>query len=163
MPPKKKSSRSSVADGPEASPPSPAASTVKKSKAKPGTNKANGTTVGSKGKTPVVTASDAGSSASASKGSGESRTLTVQQLIGGLSWTGKLPQTLFYEHCVKAGWNNPDYYIVCSSSRVFAGTSMKISTDRVFPLLFNIIEERCHERFRIISDSDLQQSQNQPY
>jgi len=124
MPPKKKSSKSSMADSPEASQPSPARSTVKKSKAKPGTNKANGTTVGSKGKTPVVTSSEAESSASASKG-GESRALTVQQLIGGLSWTGKLPQALFYEHCVKAGWNNPDYFVVCSSSRPFASTLMK--------------------------------------
>jgi len=135
MPPKKKSSKSSVADGPEASPPSPAGPAVKKSKAKPGTNKANGTTVGSKGKSPVITASEAESSASASKG-GESRAKTVQQLIGGLSWTGKLPQTLFYEHCVKAGWNNPDYYVVCSSSRSFASTPIKTSTNRVSPRFF---------------------------
>ncbi|KAG0126597.1 P-loop containing nucleoside triphosphate hydrolase protein [Tuber indicum] len=123
MPPKKKSSRSSVAESPEASPPppSPAGSSAKKSKAKPGTNKANGTTVGSKGKAPVVTASEAGSSASASKG-GESRTLTVQQLIGGLSWTGKLPQTLFYEHCIKAGWNKPDYYVKKDATKGFVSS-----------------------------------------
>ncbi|PWW79656.1 P-loop containing nucleoside triphosphate hydrolase protein [Tuber magnatum] len=123
MPPKKKSSKSSVADslGASPSPAVPAASSAKKSKAKPGTNKANGTTVGSKGKAPVVTASEAGSSASASKG-GENRALTTQQLIGGLSWTGKLPQALFYEHCAKAGWNKPDYYVKKDATKGFVAS-----------------------------------------
>src|SRR5207302_3431092 len=103
--------------------------------------KANGTTVGSKGKAPVVTASEVGGSTSSSRG-GEGRTLTVQQLIGGLSWTGKLPQTLFYEHCIKAGWNKPDYYVVCSPSHVFSSTLMKTPTNRaLLLLLFNTIEE----------------------
>jgi ATP-dependent RNA helicase DHX57 len=34
---------------------------------------------------------------------------TVSEIIGGKSWTGKLPQTLFYEHCVRSGWEKPVY------------------------------------------------------
>ncbi|KAI5807037.1 P-loop containing nucleoside triphosphate hydrolase protein, partial [Geopyxis carbonaria] len=34
---------------------------------------------------------------------------SVQEIIGGKSWTGKLPQNLFYEHCVRAGWEKPSY------------------------------------------------------
>ncbi|CAK3856244.1 related to DEAD DEAH box helicase [Lecanosticta acicola] len=32
-------------------------------------------------------------------------------LIGGASWTGKLPQTLFNEHCQKQKWDKPEYTI----------------------------------------------------
>ena len=84
---------------PKSSSPEPPA--VKKSKAKPGTNKSDGTTVGSKGKAPVI--------ASGSSETAGPKRMTAQQLIGGPSWTGKLPQTLLYEHCVKSGWNKPEY------------------------------------------------------
>lgn len=42
----------------------------------------------------------------------DKKPLTPQEIIGGKSWTGKLPQTLFYELCVKNGWQNPEYVIV---------------------------------------------------
>lgn len=42
----------------------------------------------------------------------EKKPLTPQEIIGGKSWTGKLPQALFYELCVKNGWQNPEYVIV---------------------------------------------------
>lgn len=34
---------------------------------------------------------------------------TVKQLIGGSSWTGKLPVNLLSEHCQKQKWDRPDY------------------------------------------------------
>ncbi|KAA8897761.1 P-loop containing nucleoside triphosphate hydrolase protein [Sphaerosporella brunnea] len=39
----------------------------------------------------------------------EKKPPSVQEIIGGKSWTGKLPQTLFYEHCVRQGWEKPQY------------------------------------------------------
>lgn len=34
---------------------------------------------------------------------------TVKQIIGGQSWTGKLPVNLLSEHCQKMKWERPDY------------------------------------------------------
>ncbi|TGJ80207.1 hypothetical protein E0Z10_g8562 [Xylaria hypoxylon] len=34
---------------------------------------------------------------------------TVKQIIGGSSWTGKLPVNLFSEHCQRQKWDKPDY------------------------------------------------------
>lgn len=34
---------------------------------------------------------------------------TVKQIIGGQSWTGKLPVNLLSEHCQKQKWERPDY------------------------------------------------------
>lgn len=34
---------------------------------------------------------------------------TVKQLIGGSSWTGKLPVNLLSEHCQRQKWDRPDY------------------------------------------------------
>jgi ATP-dependent RNA helicase DHX57 len=34
---------------------------------------------------------------------------TVKQIIGGSSWTGKLPVNLLSEHCQKMKWDRPDY------------------------------------------------------
>ncbi|CAK7207319.1 Putative ATP-dependent RNA helicase ucp12 [Sporothrix eucalyptigena] len=34
---------------------------------------------------------------------------TVKQIIGGSSWTGKLPVNLLSEHCQKQKWDRPDY------------------------------------------------------
>ncbi len=42
----------------------------------------------------------------------ENKQPSVQELIGGKSWTGKLPQTLFYEHTVRTGWGKPNYDMV---------------------------------------------------
>jgi ATP-dependent RNA helicase DHX57 len=100
MPPKKNEGLNKTLPKTSSPEPPPA----KKSKAKPGTNKSDGTTVGSKGKAPAVDAK--------TPGEAEPKRMSVQQLIGGPSWTGKLPQTLLYEHCVKAGWNKPEYTTV---------------------------------------------------
>lgn len=37
---------------------------------------------------------------------------TVKQIIGGQSWTGKLPVNLLSEHCQKMKWQRPDYHTV---------------------------------------------------
>ncbi|KAK4223952.1 putative ATP-dependent RNA helicase ucp12 [Podospora fimiseda] len=34
---------------------------------------------------------------------------TIKQIIGGASWTGKLPVNLLSEHCQKQKWDRPDY------------------------------------------------------
>ncbi|KAM7201476.1 putative ATP-dependent RNA helicase ucp12 [Rhypophila sp. PSN 637] len=34
---------------------------------------------------------------------------TIKQIIGGASWTGKLPVNLLSEHCQKMKWDRPDY------------------------------------------------------
>ncbi|EFX01197.1 dead deah box DNA helicase [Grosmannia clavigera kw1407] len=34
---------------------------------------------------------------------------TVKQIIGGASWTGKLPVNMLSEHCQKQKWDKPDY------------------------------------------------------
>ena len=37
----------------------------------------------------------------------------VRTLIGGASWTGKLPVNMLSEHCQKQLWAKPDYRMVC--------------------------------------------------
>lgn len=34
---------------------------------------------------------------------------TVKQIVGGSSWTGKLPVNLLSEHCQKQKWDKPSY------------------------------------------------------
>ncbi len=34
---------------------------------------------------------------------------TIKQIIGGASWTGKLPVNLLSEHCQKQKWDKPEY------------------------------------------------------
>ncbi len=36
----------------------------------------------------------------------------VKKLIGGASWTGKLPVNLLSEHCQKQKWDKPEYTMV---------------------------------------------------
>jgi ATP-dependent RNA helicase DHX57 len=38
----------------------------------------------------------------------------TRTLIGGASWTGKLPLNIFSELCQKQKWNKPEYTMVCS-------------------------------------------------
>ena len=43
----------------------------------------------------------------------------TRTLIGGASWTGKLPVSMLSEHCQKQRWDNPEYTMVwrqCSGS-----------------------------------------------
>lgn len=36
----------------------------------------------------------------------------TRELIGGASWTGKLPMNLLAEHCQKQKWGKPEYTMV---------------------------------------------------
>jgi hypothetical protein len=49
---------------------------------------------------------------SAQQTDGEAKKPTVKQLIGGASWTGKLPVNLLSEHCQKQKWEKPEYIMV---------------------------------------------------
>lgn len=40
----------------------------------------------------------------------------VKKLIGGASWTGKLPVNLLSEHCQKQKWERPEYTMVFETS-----------------------------------------------
>ncbi|KAI1411937.1 P-loop containing nucleoside triphosphate hydrolase protein [Hypoxylon sp. FL1857] len=40
---------------------------------------------------------------------------TVKQIIGGASWTGKLPVNLLSEHCQRQKWDKPDYQPIKNS------------------------------------------------
>ncbi|KAI2466696.1 P-loop containing nucleoside triphosphate hydrolase protein [Annulohypoxylon bovei var. microspora] len=40
---------------------------------------------------------------------------TVKQIIGGASWTGKLPVNLLSEHCQRQKWDKPDYQPIRNS------------------------------------------------
>jgi ATP-dependent RNA helicase DHX57 len=37
----------------------------------------------------------------------------VKKIIGGASWTGKLPVNMLSEHCQKQRWEKPEYTMVC--------------------------------------------------
>ncbi|KAL8869469.1 MAG: hypothetical protein Q9174_004250, partial [Haloplaca sp. 1 TL-2023] len=52
----------------------------------------------------------------------------ARQLIGGASWTGKLPMTLLSEHCQKQKWAKPEYTMSKTSSG-FLSTVILKSTD----------------------------------
>ena len=43
----------------------------------------------------------------------------TRTLIGGASWTGKLPVNLLSEHCQKQRWEKPEYTSVCFTSLPF--------------------------------------------
>lgn len=53
-----------------------------------------------------------GPSTAAEEGPPEPPKPTVKQIIGGQSWTGKLPVNLLSEHCQKMKWERPDYHQV---------------------------------------------------
>ncbi|KAL8815795.1 MAG: hypothetical protein Q9223_005103 [Gallowayella weberi] len=52
----------------------------------------------------------------------------TRQLIGGASWTGKLPVNLLSEHCQKQKWGKPDYTMNKTANGFLSSVSLK-STD----------------------------------
>lgn len=54
----------------------------------------------------------AGSSSAVTDGPPAPPKPTVKQIIGGQSWTGKLPVNLLSEHCQRMKWEKPDYDMV---------------------------------------------------
>jgi len=60
---------------------------------------------------------------------------TVKQIIGGASWTGKLPVNLLSEHCQKQKWNRPDYQPVSNfldRGDTMYTTRMNVSIDTFY-------------------------------
>lgn len=49
----------------------------------------------------------------------------TRTLIGGASWTGKLPQTLFNEHCQKQKWERPEYTVHRTAKGFTGGVIIK--------------------------------------
>lgn len=49
----------------------------------------------------------------------------TRTLIAGSSWTGKLPQTLFNEHCQKQRWERPEYTVHKSSGGFTGGVILR--------------------------------------
>lgn len=45
----------------------------------------------------------------------------TRTLIGGASWTGKLPVNMLSEHCQKQKWAKPEYTMVIISSQYTSG------------------------------------------
>jgi hypothetical protein len=43
---------------------------------------------------------------------------TVKEVIGGASWTGKLPVNMLSEHCQKQKWEKPEYSMVIELIRM---------------------------------------------
>jgi hypothetical protein len=43
----------------------------------------------------------------------EAKKPSVKEVIGGASWTGKLPVNMLSEHCQKQKWEKPEYSMVC--------------------------------------------------
>ena len=67
-----------------------------------------------KTQTPQSGSSSAGNGVVASQAAGEdaSKRADTRKLIGGASWTGKLPVNLLSEHCQKQRWAKPEYTMV---------------------------------------------------
>ena len=54
----------------------------------------------------------------------------TRQLIGGASWTGKLPVNMLSEHCQKQKWGKPEYTMVCVESFVAAMCALIVITEQ---------------------------------
>jgi hypothetical protein len=46
---------------------------------------------------------------------GQPKKPTARSLVGGASWTGKLPMSILSEHCQKQRWEKPEYTMVLCS------------------------------------------------
>ncbi|RDA82642.1 hypothetical protein CP532_0924 [Ophiocordyceps camponoti-leonardi (nom. inval.)] len=87
-------------------------SMVKKAKdkaAQPTAGPSKGTKDGGKGKKGQKATEPAAAAAAAATPAVPPPKPTVKQIIGGSSWTGKLPVNLLSEHCQRLRWEKPDY------------------------------------------------------
>ncbi|KAJ5803232.1 uncharacterized protein N7503_005682 [Penicillium pulvis] len=50
---------------------------------------------------------------------------TVKEVIGGASWTGKLPVNMLSEHCQKQKWEKPEYSMINTSGGHVSAVTMK--------------------------------------
>lgn len=59
---------------------------------------------------------------------------SVKEVIGGASWTGKLPVNMLAEHCQKQKWDKPEYTMVrdeCKDSREPSSAVRGSHADRI--------------------------------
>ncbi|EPX70905.1 ATP-dependent RNA helicase Ucp1 [Schizosaccharomyces octosporus yFS286] len=52
---------------------------------------------------------------------------TAKQLVGGSSWTGKIPAVLLNEHCQKSKWEKPDIQVKQTKSKKYLFVSVRLS------------------------------------
>ncbi|KAL1956429.1 hypothetical protein VTO42DRAFT_7315 [Malbranchea cinnamomea] len=55
---------------------------------------------------------------------------SVRSVIGGASWTGKLPVNLLSEHCQKQKWEKPEYNIIKTTDGFLASVTLKKSNPK---------------------------------
>ncbi|EME47454.1 hypothetical protein DOTSEDRAFT_41853 [Dothistroma septosporum NZE10] len=80
----------------------------------------------------------------------------TRTLIAGASWTGKLPQTLFNEHCQKQKWDKPEYTIHRAPGNRFMGgviLKQKHPKTQVLTTLPSIVPPTDYNRERGAQDS----------
>lgn len=65
-------------------------------------------------------ADTAGSAKKAQDTPEEPKKPSVKEVIGGASWTGKLPVNMLSEHCQKQKWEKPEYTMVRQESETKA-------------------------------------------
>ena len=101
----------------------------------------NGTS-DSKKKKAVASSSSQGSGDAAPPAENTPKKPDTRQLIGGASWTGKLPVNMLSEHCQKQRWGKPEYTMVGVESVVAAMGALTMITEQ--------------DRTRIFLDGDTQ-------
>ena len=67
----------------------------------------------------------------------------TRTLIGGASWTGKLPVTLLSEHCQKQKWERPEYTMV----RTVYGVLRELANDILETIQRGLLV-RCHPKIQ---------------
>ncbi|KAK5791560.1 hypothetical protein VI817_006869 [Penicillium citrinum] len=61
----------------------------------------------------------------APSGSEEPKKPSVKEVIGGASWTGKLPVNMLSEHCQKQKWEKPEYGMIQSRDGFLSSVTLK--------------------------------------
>lgn len=68
---------------------------------------------GKKKAEPTASTSKDGVNTASPNGEDTPKRPDTRKLIGGASWTGKLPVNMLSEHCQKQKWEKPEYTMVC--------------------------------------------------
>lgn len=78
-------------------------------------NRGGGPKPGTKQAKAAAEKSDKKPAQNAPGGPEEPKKPSVKEVIGGASWTGKLPVNMLSEHCQKQKWEKPEYGMVILS------------------------------------------------
>ena len=90
----------------------------------------NGTSDTKKKKKETAGSSTQGTSDAAPPADNTSNKPDTRQLIGGASWTGKLPVNMLSEHCQKQKWGKPEYTMVGVDSMLTAMCALSVVTEQ---------------------------------